>query len=1118
MAILYAKAAGGDWDAAGTWSSVSSAGTDNSGPPTASTDVIFEAGSGNVTINAATCSCKSLDCTSGAGDYTGTITHNTTRLLSIGLAASTAGPGNVALKFSTGMTYTPATSSASIDFGSNYSATPQLISFQSSGTSRNTGNLRFVGTGSWEYGSDHICMNTASGVTLTFGTLNTNGQTCSWGLFSSNNANTRSLLLGSSNITITSGAGTQWHTGETTGLTLNAGTSTITLGNTSASCLMQVGASTFNNIVVNCNGFIFHWSGNAVATVNNFTVNGGAFKCSGLTIWAGMKVIGALTINGNSNVNRLLVNAINVGATRTITLSGASSSFSGQYLDFQDIAFATELGGPSMPIDVTGMTGAAGDCGGNSNLTFSSPRTCTATGTVSSSTSWTALTWDSGTPPLPQDNAIINITLNNTLLMNVPRPGRDIDFTGMTSGGGTVAFNDLSSGGVYKFYGSIILKSGVTHTFNSSYHWSLEGRGNHVFNPNGITLGTGSWGLSMNAFGGTYTLGNNLTFNGSGSGTFTIAYGHFDANDYNVSIAFFAGSGSGVRAISMGNGTWTVFANNATTMWNLGTVTNLTFLCEGSTLHINRSTTGLATIQWGDTIYNHVILENTLAGGFGNGSITSTTFRSLTLRGPVSLLVPVGTVSGSTYIITEYLRAIGTSSSRITISATNTARYNFTINGTTICDYINVSSCNSNGSGKFFAGVNSQDYGKNVNVFWRGLAPSAVSNSFLPINSFSNIVGWWKADPSTMLGSQRISQPFIDPGNIQLLGDDVANTYVAGRFTAGRSGNITMIRLFLVRSNVSVTTESANVEIWSDSAGNPGAVLTSASTTINYSSIPTTATGGMMIEIPFSGNPSVVSATNYWVVLKANQISATNYAGLRYDVTVTGNAVKYGNATPTWTIKTATGSLSCDIVFDTYGVINNEPITRWKDLSSSGRDLIVRHGVFLSSIGSPSHPAVSLTPLNFGSLQHLTNPLTATTVTIFYAIDTADTQYLLLSEYNDGGTYAGAAQSSSTLSTLDANSGTPKYRINGHALGVGGLSLQRVHLSTQFSQNKTVIVSVQLNMASYPSGFCLLGYITLDYCFTGYVREIVMISGALSDASCRQIEESLAAQHGATLI
>lgn len=51
-APLYAKAAGGNWSTASTWSAVGCADSGNDGPPTTSTDVIIEACAGPVVVSA----------------------------------------------------------------------------------------------------------------------------------------------------------------------------------------------------------------------------------------------------------------------------------------------------------------------------------------------------------------------------------------------------------------------------------------------------------------------------------------------------------------------------------------------------------------------------------------------------------------------------------------------------------------------------------------------------------------------------------------------------------------------------------------------------------------------------------------------------------------------------------------------------------------------------------------------------------------------------------------------------------------------------------------------------------------------------------------------------------
>lgn len=91
MATLFAKTAGGVWSAAGTWSNISSVGVDNSGPPTSADDAVFDATSGNVTIDTGAVA-KSVNCTG----YTGVLTHNSAVTLTVS--------GSITLV--AGMTYT----------------------------------------------------------------------------------------------------------------------------------------------------------------------------------------------------------------------------------------------------------------------------------------------------------------------------------------------------------------------------------------------------------------------------------------------------------------------------------------------------------------------------------------------------------------------------------------------------------------------------------------------------------------------------------------------------------------------------------------------------------------------------------------------------------------------------------------------------------------------------------------------------------------------------------------------------------------------------------------------------------------------------------------------------
>src|SRR3990167_4484646 len=216
METLYCKSGGGNWSASTTWSNVSSSGTDNSGPPTAADDVIFDMFSGNCTIDAAAV-CRSLDCQGGMGNYPGTLTHNSGITLSIG--DGTAGTGSRALRLFSSMTYTLGSATTSeIKFVST-SATQQTILT----AGKTLGNTTFNATsnGSWLFSDAFSCG--AATLTHTKGSLDTNGQAVTCGQFSSSNSNVRSLTLGTSTLTLSG----SWSLAIVTNLTLSAASSTI---------------------------------------------------------------------------------------------------------------------------------------------------------------------------------------------------------------------------------------------------------------------------------------------------------------------------------------------------------------------------------------------------------------------------------------------------------------------------------------------------------------------------------------------------------------------------------------------------------------------------------------------------------------------------------------------------------------------------------------------------------------------------------------------------------------------------------------------------------------------------------------------------------------------------
>ena len=77
MSVLYAKAGAKNWSSASSWSTTGSGGSDNSGPPSASTDVIFDTNcTGVKSVDTVSCCCQSLICQASANKITFTATKS----------------------------------------------------------------------------------------------------------------------------------------------------------------------------------------------------------------------------------------------------------------------------------------------------------------------------------------------------------------------------------------------------------------------------------------------------------------------------------------------------------------------------------------------------------------------------------------------------------------------------------------------------------------------------------------------------------------------------------------------------------------------------------------------------------------------------------------------------------------------------------------------------------------------------------------------------------------------------------------------------------------------------------------------------------------------------------
>jgi hypothetical protein len=698
MATLYLKAAGGNFNDAATWSTTGSGGGDNSGPPTAADNLILEAGSGNLTI-AATAACRSLDCTSGTGTYTGTITHNSGITLSIG--DGTAGAGNVAIKLDAGMTWTRGASSSAVSFVST-SGTQQTI-LQAG---KNFGNTTFNGAGgSWIFSDTFQC--TTAAFTLTAGSLDTNGQTMTVGTFSSSNSNVRSLTLGASSITVQQFPNAVVFT-TVTNLTFSGGSSTVNMSATGDQSFGG-GGLTWGTVIFS------NFSGNtkAITGANTFgtlTITGSANKTDAITLAANQTVTGTFTVNGNSTTNRVLVMSSVTGTSRTITAATVTVTNAG----FQDI---TGAGAGSW--DLSAITGGSGDCGGNSGITFTAAATqywFSNTGSWSDSSKWFLATnggGGAGRVPLPQDDVVFDAnsfsTSGRVVTQDMPRAGKSINWTGATNN------PQWTMGVSASIFGSLTLISAMSMTNTSAY--TFEGRGSFTLTTAGLNIGRQ---IQVLMPGGTFTLQDAYTSTAS----FQVLAGTFNSNGFSITATQWVSTGTLTRTVNLSTSSVTITGTSANIFQNAST--DMTWNASSSTITITSVLAGSHNIVGAGLTYGRFV--NATTGSPNFLIITgSNTFKLLEIGAGITQKFTAGTTQTISRLI-----AMGASGSVISIlSATGGSAVTIAqAGGVSAGDWMSLQditfSATSNAT--FYAGPNSTNVSGNTGILFKQLTGMNMSS------------------------------------------------------------------------------------------------------------------------------------------------------------------------------------------------------------------------------------------------------------------------------------------------------------------------------------------------------------------------------------------------------
>ena len=532
---------------------------------------------------------------------------------------------------------------------------------------------------------------------ITDGSFNSGNQTINCTSFVQSSANIRSVTLGSSTITCSA----QWISTDTTNLTFDAGTSSIsTVGSFSG------GGLTYYNVSIS-SSFLAALTG--TNTFNNLTLTSAdSISDRYITFDSNQIISNLLTTTGFSIATRRLALGSSVkGAARTLTAASVALTNT----DFEDITAA----GAAAPFTGTSL----GNCGGNTNITTTTPVTrywVGGAGNWSATGEWSASSGGASgaSVPLVHDTVVFDAASfsadNQTVTIDVWR-FPSISFAGIDQ---SVKLTISPSGCIS--YGSVDLTNINTLTATSAFIFS--GRGAYAIKSNGKQWGQN---LTFNSYNGTYTLLDNLSSDGaSASDTFCILSGTFDANDFNVTYARIDLDDGITRVCTMGNGTWT--ATGTGTVWDADPSTNLTLNAEGSTIVISNTTATAKTVAGGGLTYNNITVsgDNVILSG-------SNTINILAVN-TAGLATGLKIASASTQTVSGFTTNGSVGNLAIIQSSSAGSAHNLSkATGTISVDYMSIKDSAAAGGADWYAGANSTDVSGNSGWIFTG-PPSGDSS------------------------------------------------------------------------------------------------------------------------------------------------------------------------------------------------------------------------------------------------------------------------------------------------------------------------------------------------------------------------------------------------------
>jgi len=340
---------------------------------------------------------------------------------------------------------------------------------------------------------------------------------------------------------------------------------------------------------------------------------------------------------------------------------------------------------------------------------------CTGSGAIWNTGTTTGLTITGTNPTINYTYAGLSAStfaagttlgVSNLLSLNITAGTYSLTTSAMINNLNFTGYSGTFRGGSLNLYGSLTLSPTMGVSAPTSTLSFLGTSGTQLITTNGVLI---DMPVVFNGIGGTFKLQDALTI--GTTRTITLTNGTFDADIYNVTTGLFASNNANTRSLSMGSGTWTL--SSVGTVWNLATVTGLTFNANTSTISLTDTSVTARTFAGGSLTYNVLSIDGLtgISDLSVSGNNTFNTFRSTK---PVAHRILF--TNASTQTISNW-GVSGSSGNSVTVSSTSSTRANLVKAGGGIvsADYLRISNTNATPStNTWYAGAHSLNLGNNI--------------------------------------------------------------------------------------------------------------------------------------------------------------------------------------------------------------------------------------------------------------------------------------------------------------------------------------------------------------------------------------------------------------------